>query len=264
MRAGALSDGKVGEYLKKNYVSAWKRVGTFTAIRRGDKTVARAGGNVAVYFCTPDLEVVHAIAGPVGKKKFLEEARWAADTYRKAAQQAGGDRASLAKLIEAAHRKASPNPARLQGLLTSRTELGQLTRVLTFVNGKAVENGNGFLYTVKPDSGKTVTRVATLAIALGAGRNMHSFLAGRGLPKLDSVYKHVFQRILGEQVTDTPVRTTDLIHRNWGRQLTHLHALAPARASAPDEGLRAQVRSLQQTVKKLQEKIEKIQSQREY
>jgi hypothetical protein len=39
----------------------------------------KIGGNVASYFCTPDLEVIHAVAGPAEAADFLEQARRALD-----------------------------------------------------------------------------------------------------------------------------------------------------------------------------------------
>ena len=43
----------------------------------------KVGGNVAAYFCTPDLEVIHAVAGPVPAETFLREAKFALDLSRR-------------------------------------------------------------------------------------------------------------------------------------------------------------------------------------
>ena len=43
----------------------------------------KVGGNVAAYFCTPDLEVIQGIAGNVSADVFLREAKFALELSRK-------------------------------------------------------------------------------------------------------------------------------------------------------------------------------------
>lgn len=66
-------------------MAGWKKVGTFRILKgllpRNNLTPgdAKEGGNVAAYFCTPDLRVVNAVLGNVGAETFLEEARRAVE-----------------------------------------------------------------------------------------------------------------------------------------------------------------------------------------
>jgi len=75
----ALADNKVAEFVNEHCVATYMKVGTFRIVN-GQKQ----GGNVASYFCLPDGSVLHAVAGPVDARKFLNEGRWAVET-RKAA-----------------------------------------------------------------------------------------------------------------------------------------------------------------------------------
>lgn len=79
------------------------------------------GGNVAAYFCAPDLRVLTAVAGPVAPEAFLREAKMAVEL---AAATAGG-------MSEDAGEKAAALQAR-RGNLWSRDgfQESNLRRVL--------------------------------------------------------------------------------------------------------------------------------------
>ncbi len=67
-----------------NFVAAWKKVGTFRIVKGGDAARnlprdLKVGGNVAAYFCTPDLRVVNGVLGNVRPETFLAEARRAVE-----------------------------------------------------------------------------------------------------------------------------------------------------------------------------------------
>jgi len=96
----ALSNDKVGDYLNAHFVSAFQKVGTFR-ISNGQKQ----GGNVASYFCTPDGQVLHLLAGPVTAEVFLREARWVVETQKLAALEGRQGRADLQAFIRHAHRE---------------------------------------------------------------------------------------------------------------------------------------------------------------
>lgn len=306
MRAGALSDKTVGAYVKEHYISSWQRVGTFTAVQAGGKTVARAGGNVAVYFCTPDLDVIHAIAGPVGTDALLEAAKWAVETFEAARKQAGDDREALVKAIREAHDAKAKTPPCLNAyrcVPTVRVESAVLREKAGAAKDYAVVLGNALgatttdlLYRpqqVAPaearracEDGVAVPAEATTArasaeclkgeqiqlhaetvladaqqallVAIGGGRTMHHYLAEQGTPKLEDIYKHVFERVLGERVTDTPVRTVDM-PRMRTRQMV-VQTIQPARES---EDLRAKVQELQKQVEQLQKKVKELESKQE-
>jgi hypothetical protein len=88
----------VAKYLGAHCVAAHQQVGSFEVINEHG-VLAKNGGNVASYFCTPDGRVVHAVTGPVDARQLLAEARWAVETYR----ETRGDSARLAE----AHRTAA-------------------------------------------------------------------------------------------------------------------------------------------------------------
>jgi len=75
----ALADDRVAEFVNEHCVATYLKVGTFRIVG-GQKQ----GGNVASYFCLPDGSVLHAVAGPLDARKFLNEARWAVETRKSA------------------------------------------------------------------------------------------------------------------------------------------------------------------------------------
>ena len=58
-----MTSEEVGDYVGKNFVASYQKVGTFRIVN-GQKQ----GGNVASYFCLPDGTVLHAVAGPLDAK----------------------------------------------------------------------------------------------------------------------------------------------------------------------------------------------------
>ena len=69
-----------------NFEATYQKVGTFRVIDG-----VKIGGNVASYFCLSDGTVVHAVAGPLNARQYLQELRWAVDLRKLAAGEAGGD-----------------------------------------------------------------------------------------------------------------------------------------------------------------------------
>ncbi len=98
----------MGLYVGRHFVSTWHRMPSlqFRSYRVGS-TVVREGGNVAVYFCTPQFEVIHAVAGPVDAATFLREARWAVETWNRISAQERGSRERIARALREAHLAAS-------------------------------------------------------------------------------------------------------------------------------------------------------------
>ena len=86
------------KFLAGHFRSAWRRVGTFTVVKRGDEIVQKVGGNVAIYFCTPEFEVVHAVLGNMSPGVFLKEARWAVELSRKLRETKGEERRRMASI----------------------------------------------------------------------------------------------------------------------------------------------------------------------
>jgi hypothetical protein len=126
----------------------------------------KQGGNVASYFCTPEGRVLHAIAGPVDDKVLLREARWVVETSKLAFLQHANTPTRLHKFYRNAHAE------RL------RTE-----------HDWDPTRGGGLAK--RPQLNKQ-------------GR-IHLLLATAPLPRLDQVYKLVFEKILNEKVSTAPV-----------------------------------------------------------
>jgi hypothetical protein len=86
-------------------VSAHQQVGSFEVVNQAG-VLAKNGGNVASYFCTPDGRVIHAVTGPVPADELLAAARWAVDV------SSGGRALDDPELIGAAHREELQRPSR--------------------------------------------------------------------------------------------------------------------------------------------------------
>ena len=126
----------------------------------------KQGGNVASYFCTPDNRVLHIIAGPVDAAAMLRESRWVVEAYKLAVLESASDPTRFAELIRQAHAD------RL------RQEHGIDVRA--------------------PDQRKARR-------ALDNQGRVHLLLAAAPLVKVDQVYKLIFEKVLGEQVSTSPV-----------------------------------------------------------
>jgi hypothetical protein len=57
----------------------------------------KQGGNVVAYFCTPDLEILHAVWGPESPDRFLEQARFAVDLAEKLRNASAAKRSVIAR-----------------------------------------------------------------------------------------------------------------------------------------------------------------------
>jgi hypothetical protein len=171
----ALADENVGRYLNTHFVSSYQKVGTFR-IANGQKQ----GGNVAGYFCTPHGQVLHVLAGPVGAEVFLREARWVIETHKLAVLEKRHRSHDLQEFFRQAHAE------RLK-----------------------YEFGVGYI-SLAPGSKSGSTDPAAL---LGEPRYrdlprqglVHLLLAAPGSRDIDQLYRVVFERILGEQISTLPV-----------------------------------------------------------
>jgi len=172
----ALADPRVGQYLNRHFVSAFQKVATFQ-INGGQKQ----GGNVASYFCTPAGVVLHAVAGPVDADTFLREARWANDTYELA--QLG---APTPDQLQAFFRKAHLD--RLQQEHDVRLPQHQLPH-RDALTGNLLD--------------RSFAQHAHLP--LNNQGKVHLLLALCPLPPLGQVYQVVFERILNEKISTSPV-----------------------------------------------------------
>ena len=161
----ALADREVGNYFNTHFVSSFQKVGTFRIVDG-----RKQGGNVASYFCTADGEVLHVVAGPVRAAVLLREARWVVETW-KLAQLEKKSGAGLAEFFGKAHAE------RLK-----------------------YEYGVQYPGTLEDSrAGLDVYR------ALSAQGKVHLLLAVKPLPAIEQIFRTVFERILGEQVSTSPI-----------------------------------------------------------
>ncbi|MCI0640543.1 MAG: hypothetical protein L0Y72_07890 [Gemmataceae bacterium] len=140
---------------------------------------AKQGGNVASYFCTPDGQVLHLIAGPVNAATFLREARWANETWNLAQLEKQSSPAELRAFFSKAHRdRLVQRPQHVpQNNLPDREDwsaeaLGQIL--------------DGYRH-------------------LNAVDRVHVLLSVAPLPPIERVYQNVFEKILSEQISTNPV-----------------------------------------------------------
>jgi hypothetical protein len=126
----------------------------------------KQGGNVASYFCTPDNRVLHIIAGPVDAATMLREASWVVEAYKLALLDSAGDNTRSREIMRQAH-------------------ADRLRREFHF-DVRSVPNLRG-------------------ARSLTNQGRVHLLLAAAPLAKMDQVYKLVFEKVLGEKVSTSPV-----------------------------------------------------------
>jgi len=96
-------------------------VGTFAIVGRPDDRagVQKVGGNVAAYFCTPDLRVLGAVGGPVSPDVFLREAERAVAL---AASTSSGFSEDAGSLVRDSHESHMPREGLWSG--AGRAQLG--------------------------------------------------------------------------------------------------------------------------------------------
>ncbi len=126
----------------------------------------KQGGNVASYFCTPEGRVLHVIAGPINADVLLREARWVVETSKLAALDGGKSDGRLRTIWRKAHNE------RLQH--EHQVDVAKLSRL----HRRLHLNNEG---------------------------KVHLLLATAPLPRLEQVYKLVFEKILNEKVSTAPV-----------------------------------------------------------
>jgi hypothetical protein len=165
----------VGNYLNTHFVSSYQKVGTFR-IANGQKQ----GGNVASYFCLPDGQVLHVIAGPVNAATMLREARWVVETWKLALLEKQEEPAQLSAFFAKAH---ADRLRQEHGLTAS--QCCQLSNA--------------------PSSNLTAFLNESANRKLNRQEQIHLLLATRFPLKIENIYQLVFEKILGETVSTSPV-----------------------------------------------------------
>lgn len=147
------------------FVSSYQKVASFRVVGN-----AKQGGNVAGYFMTPRGSVLDVIAGPVDAQTFLREARWAEETWKLLQLEAPNNIAKARMVMAQAHRdrlKADPT-----------------------YNSSWLPPSNA------PNSFQP---------GLDNVGKVNLLLATHPLPKMEQVYRFVFEKILNEKVSTIPV-----------------------------------------------------------
>ena len=188
----ALARPEVGQYLNDHFVAAFQKVATFKIVN-GQKQ----GGNVASYFCTPDGQVLDAVAGPVDGPTLLREARWVVETVNLADLDGklGGGGAGLKAVFRKAHADRLSQEHGLQSKLAPRAEFTTEDVAAVLDRGRGLDN---------------------------AGR-IHLLLATYPLAPIGKVYRPIFEHVLNETVSTTPVQVGDAADRGgrkacWSRR----------------------------------------------
>ena len=176
---GALSQKDVGDYLNKFFVSSYQKISSFTIVAG-----RKQGGNVASYFCTPDGRVLHAVVGPVSGAKLLEEARWVEEMWKLAEMYEVKRVAQLQSLFRNVHLE------RLVKEHNLKIKLQQLP-LLELPNASAAIRGP-YVKTLLNQSWSPEAKV-------------HLLLAAFPAPKLARIYGTVFESILNQELSTTPV-----------------------------------------------------------
>jgi hypothetical protein len=172
----ALAQWDVGQYFNRHFVSAFQKVATFQI---NGYTQQKQGGNVASYFCTPEGRVLHAVAGPVNGVTLLQEARWVNETYQ-LAQLERVDSARLPAFFRKAH--------------LERLE-----------HQHQVELSEDRLPPPRAASAKALGKLLESNRHLSNEAKVHLLLSVAPLPRIEQVYRVIFEDVLNQQVTTNPV-----------------------------------------------------------
>jgi hypothetical protein len=172
----ALADADVGKYLNTYFASSFQKIGTFRLAG-----ARKQGGNVASYFCTPAGQVLHVVAGPVNAAVLLREARWVVEMWKLAQLEKQDSGPGLRSIFSKAHterlRREHGLAVREPGQLGDHPPPTALVRLLQ-----------------QPKSQK-----------LNPAGQVHAILAVAALMPIEQIYPIVFEQILGETLSMSPV-----------------------------------------------------------
>ena len=191
----ALANVEVGKLMNKHFVSSFQRVGSFRIT--GNQ---KQGGNVAAYFCPSDGRVLHAIAGPVDSKAFLEEANWVIEKTKEAIANNKGDGTRFKQLMRKYHaeRLQEKYGIRVTAVLKDET----LQDLATAVAYRDAEGRR--LAPVLPLP--PIENPGEVKKATPNGAKVDRLLTAHAGMKIENLYGAIFEGILGEKVTTKPVQ----------------------------------------------------------
>jgi hypothetical protein len=147
------------------FVSSYQKVATFQLVGN-----AKQGGNVAGYFMTPRGSVLDVIAGPVDAQTFLNEARWAEETWKMLQLEAPSNINRARVLMAQAHRD-------------------RLKADRTYNPAWAPPRGSDSFQPGLDNVGKVNLLLSTYP-----------------LPRTEQIYRFVFEKILNEKLSTAPVQ----------------------------------------------------------
>ena len=165
----------MGNYLNTFFVSSYQKVGTFR-VANGRKQ----GGNVASYFCLPEGQVLHVVVGPVDATTMLQEARWVVETWKLA-------------------------------LLEKKEDPRQLLAFFAKAHADRLRQEHGLTLSEAHQLRSASTVDLTTLLAQSANRKLsrqgqiHLLLACTSPIKIEQIYRVVFEKILGETISTSPV-----------------------------------------------------------
>ena len=163
----------MGKYLNEYFVASFQKVGTFQIV--GNQ---KQGGNVASYFCTPQGRLLHAVVGPVDAPTLLREARWVEETWKLAWLEAKDNLVRQQAVFRKAH------------LERLRHEHGMAPVPRTLLS--------------RGVSASDVSLLLDRFTSSAQGR-IHWLLASFPLVPLETAYKPIFEKVVGEQVSTSPI-----------------------------------------------------------
>ncbi len=216
----ALANEEVGKYFNENFVSSYQKVATFKIVG-GQKQ----GGNVASYFCAPDGRVLHAVAGPVDAATLLREARWVVETTRAAMKEAKGDGAKFKVYFRKAHaeRLRTENGLTVEPVLFDPPAEQDAASALTYndPSGRPLApklppppiDGPDVTFRAKAEAANKAAAPGTEFLrdrrgggwALNNQGRVHLIMAAHCMTKIENVYGTIFENILGEKISTSPV-----------------------------------------------------------
>jgi len=162
----------VGQYLNDHFVAAFQKVSSFKIVN-GQKQ----GGNVASYFCTPEGRVLDAVAGPVDGATLLREARWVVETCN-LAELDGKTGDSLKGVFGKAHADRLLHESGLRSDLRPRADFTDEDVAALLERGRGMDSA----------------------------ARIHLLLSTYPLPPIGKVYRPIFERLLNEPVSTSPVQ----------------------------------------------------------
>lgn len=222
----ALANPEVGKFVNENFCSSYQKVATFKIVN-GQKQ----GGNVAAYFCAPDGRVLHCVAGPVDAATFLREIKWVVEQTKSAIEYAKDDGGKFKAYMRRAHALKLKQDAGLdvEPITFDAPEAQDENDALTYrdptgrslapklppppIDGPDVRLGADEFNRRQMAEAKNAGAAPCFdrrgrRFVLGNEGRVHQIMAAHAMIKIEKVYGTIFENILGEKISTSPVEVT--------------------------------------------------------